>query len=181
MIFFEVLTGRVAFEDSQEKMWRNMRIGPTRVCDELDSVLTQWSNQQTCFSFICWIFRYVKRLLVISSDHSWMDSPLPPVWIQWHQGWDATELSLPGKFCSDPLPVTHTFSNVHSQDWERSNISHGDKFWIDTWHVKQFYPVERQITHLDYQMKRSGLCLPRLGRKRRSENVKASKALAFWI
>ncbi|KAK6777327.1 hypothetical protein RDI58_024044 [Solanum bulbocastanum] len=34
MICFEVLTGRVAFEDSQEKMWRNMRTGPTKVVSD---------------------------------------------------------------------------------------------------------------------------------------------------
>ncbi|CAN4108378.1 unnamed protein product [Withania somnifera] len=108
MIYFEVLTGKVPFEDSHlqgDKMSRNIRAGerplfPFHSPKYLTSLTKKcWHTdpyQRPSFSSICRVLRYVKRFLVMNPEHSQQDSPLPPV----------DYLPLLGNSESDPLPVT---------------------------------------------------------------------------
>lgn len=90
MLCFELLTGKVPFEDSHlqgDKMSRNIRAGErplfplqapkyvtnlTKKCWHMDP------NQRPSFSSICRILRYVKRYIALNPDYnSQQDPPLP--------------------------------------------------------------------------------------------------------
>ncbi|KAK9910237.1 hypothetical protein M0R45_034205 [Rubus argutus] len=92
MVCFQLLTGKVPFEDSHlqgDKMSRNIRAGErplfpfyslryvtnlTKKCWHADP------NQRPSFSSICRILRYVKRFLAMNPDYnSQLDAPMPLV------------------------------------------------------------------------------------------------------
>ncbi|KAM1019470.1 hypothetical protein ACFX13_041556 [Malus domestica] len=92
MVCFELLTGKVPFEDSHlqgDKMSRNIRAGErplfpfyhlryvtnlTKKCWHSDP------NQRPSFSSICRILRYIKRFLAMNPDYnSQLDPPVPMV------------------------------------------------------------------------------------------------------
>ncbi|GFP91936.1 light-sensor protein kinase [Phtheirospermum japonicum] len=91
MICFELLTGKVPFEDAHlqgDKMSRNIRAGErplfpfhspkyitnlTKKCWHTDPI------QRPSFSTICRILRYTKRFLVMNPEQSQPDAPMPPV------------------------------------------------------------------------------------------------------
>ncbi|THG20023.1 ankyrin repeat-containing protein kinase A-like [Camellia sinensis] len=116
MICFELLTGKIPFEDGHlqgDKMSRNIRMGErplfpfpspkyitslTKKCWHTDP------NQRPSFSSICRILRYIKRFLVMNPDHNQLDPPMPLV--------DYSEIeagilkNFPFWWSSDPLPVS---------------------------------------------------------------------------
>ncbi|XP_042453184.1 serine/threonine-protein kinase ULK2-like [Zingiber officinale] len=91
MISFELLTGKVPFEDNRlqgDKTSKNIRVGErplfpfplpkyltdlTRRCWHTDP------SQRPSFSSICRILRYTKRFLIMNPDHSQPNAPVPPV------------------------------------------------------------------------------------------------------
>ncbi|KAL3498961.1 hypothetical protein ACH5RR_041693 [Cinchona calisaya] len=91
MLCFELLTGKVPFEDSHlqgDKMVRNIRAGGrplfsfptpkylanlTRKCWHHNSI------HRPSFSSICRILRYIKKILIINPDHGQPESPPPLV------------------------------------------------------------------------------------------------------
>lgn len=90
MICFELLTGKVPFEDNHlhgDKMSKNIRaterpLFPFQSPKYL-TVLTKkcWQHDpahRPTFSSICRILRYIKRFLVLNPDHGQPDSPVPP-------------------------------------------------------------------------------------------------------
>ncbi|CAH9097216.1 unnamed protein product [Cuscuta europaea] len=89
MICFEVLTGKVPFEDGHlqgEKMSRNIRVGerplfPFPLPKYMTSLTKKcWHddpNQRPGFSSICRILRYIKRFIVLNPEHTHPDSPMP--------------------------------------------------------------------------------------------------------
>ncbi|KAL5572055.1 hypothetical protein UlMin_021652 [Ulmus minor] len=92
MVCFELLTGKVPFEDSHlqgDKMSRNIRAGerplfPFQAPKYLTNLTKKcWHtdpNQRPSFSSICRILRYVKRFLALNPDHHTQpEPPVPPV------------------------------------------------------------------------------------------------------
>lgn len=91
MICFELLTGKVPFEDAHlqgEKMSRNIRAGerplfpfysPKFITNLTKRCWHSDPNQRPSFSSICRILRYIKRFLVMNSDHSQPDGQAPLV------------------------------------------------------------------------------------------------------
>ncbi|KAF5196068.1 kinase [Thalictrum thalictroides] len=91
MICFQLLTGKVPFEDSHlqgDKMSRNIRAGErplfphsspkylvnlTKKCWQTDPTL------RPSFSSICRILRYIKKFLLMNPDHSQSDTPSSPL------------------------------------------------------------------------------------------------------
>ncbi|KAL8499741.1 hypothetical protein ACS0TY_019635 [Phlomoides rotata] len=91
MICFEVLTGKVPFEDTHlqgDKMSRNIRAGERPLfpfhSPKLITNLTKkcWHTdpaQRPGFTSICRILRYTKRFLVMNPEHSQPDAAIPPM------------------------------------------------------------------------------------------------------
>ncbi|XP_072962959.1 uncharacterized protein [Typha angustifolia] len=91
MVCFELLTGKIPFEDNHlqgDKMSKNIRAGerplfPFQSPKYLASLTKKcWHadpSQRPTFSSICRILRYVKRFLIMNPDHGQPDSPAPPV------------------------------------------------------------------------------------------------------
>lgn len=91
MICFELLTGKVPFEDGHlqgDKMSRNIRAGerplfPFSSPKYLTSLTKRcWQtdpSQRPSFSSICRVLHYIKRFLLLNPDHSQPDAPSPPV------------------------------------------------------------------------------------------------------
>ncbi|KAK4268858.1 hypothetical protein QN277_022088 [Acacia crassicarpa] len=92
MVCFELLTGKVPFEDSHlrgEKMSRNIRTGErplfTYSCPKYVTNLTKkcWNadpNQRPSFSSICRMLRYIKKFLATNPNYnSPLDPAVPPV------------------------------------------------------------------------------------------------------
>ncbi|XP_068644706.1 uncharacterized protein [Aristolochia californica] len=91
MVCFELLTGKVPFEDSHlqgDKVIRNIRAGerplfPYPTPKYLTSLTKRcWQADpphRPNFSSICRILRYIKRFLVLNPDHSQPDLPVPLV------------------------------------------------------------------------------------------------------
>uniref|UniRef100_A0A803KZJ5 Protein kinase domain-containing protein n=1 Tax=Chenopodium quinoa TaxID=63459 RepID=A0A803KZJ5_CHEQI len=89
MICFELLTGKVPFEDSHlqgEKMSRNIRVGerplfphhcPKYMTNFIKRCWHTDPDQRPTFSSICRILRYIKRFLMMNSDYSHPDTPVP--------------------------------------------------------------------------------------------------------
>ncbi|XP_020087923.1 uncharacterized protein LOC109709946 [Ananas comosus] len=91
MICFELLTGKVPFEDEHlqgDKTSRNIRAGVrplfpfpspkyltnlTKKCWQADP------SQRPSFSAICRVLRYMKRFLILNPDHNQLDLPTPTV------------------------------------------------------------------------------------------------------
>ncbi|KAF5733105.1 mitogen-activated protein kinase kinase kinase 7-like [Tripterygium wilfordii] len=91
MVCFELLTGKVPFEDSHlqgEKMSRNIRAGerplfpfysPKYVTNLTKKCWHSDPNQRPSFSSICRILRYIKRFLMMNPDYNREpDPPMPP-------------------------------------------------------------------------------------------------------
>lgn len=117
MVCFELLTGKVPFEDAHlqgDKMSRNIRAGERPLfpfhCPKYLTNLTKrcWHadpSQRPSFSSICRILRYVKRFLAMNPEHSIQsDPPMPLV------DYGDIESRLLRKFpsweSSKPLPVS---------------------------------------------------------------------------
>ncbi|KNA08819.1 hypothetical protein SOVF_159290 [Spinacia oleracea] len=116
MICFELLTGKVPFEDSHlqgDKMSRNIRAGERPLfshhCPKYATSLTKrcWHSdpdQRPTFSSICRILRYIKRFLVMNPDYNHPDTPVP------HIDYFDIESGLLKKFPSwmsnEPYPVS---------------------------------------------------------------------------
>ncbi|XP_008791458.1 mitogen-activated protein kinase kinase kinase 7 [Phoenix dactylifera] len=92
MICFEVLTGKVPFEDNHlqgDKMSKNIRAGerplfPFQSPKYLTNLTKRcWHadpSQRPSFSSLCRVLRYVKRFLILNPDHGQPDSVVvPPV------------------------------------------------------------------------------------------------------
>ncbi|KAG6409338.1 hypothetical protein SASPL_127376 [Salvia splendens] len=91
MLCFELLTGKVPFEDSHlqgEQMARNVMAGErplfSRPTPKYLTNLTKkcWQTNpalRPSFSSICRILRYIKKILIISPEHGHPHSPPPPV------------------------------------------------------------------------------------------------------
>lgn len=91
MICFELLTGKVPFEDEHlhgDKTSRNIRAGErplfsflppkflislTKRCWHADPA------QRPSFSSLCRVLRYIKKFLIMNMDHTPLDLPCPPV------------------------------------------------------------------------------------------------------
>ncbi|XP_074573175.1 RAF-like serine/threonine-protein kinase PRAF isoform X2 [Curcuma longa] len=91
MICFELLTGKVPFEDDHlqgDKMSKNIRAGERPLfpsqCPKYLANLTRrcWHSdpvQRPSFSSLCRVLRYIKRFLVLNPDQSLPEPPTPPV------------------------------------------------------------------------------------------------------
>lgn len=91
MICFQLLTGKVPFEDGHlqgDKMSRNIRAGerplfpfysPKYVTNLTKKCWHTDPNQRPCFSSICRILRYIKRFLLLNPDYSQPDPPMTMV------------------------------------------------------------------------------------------------------
>lgn len=92
MVCFEILTGKVPFEDAHlqgDKMSRNIRAGERPLfpfhCPKFITNLTKkcWHHdpaQRPSFSSICRMLRYTKRFLAMNPEYGQQDStPLPPL------------------------------------------------------------------------------------------------------
>ncbi|GLT84721.1 hypothetical protein SLE2022_029370 [Rubroshorea leprosula] len=91
MVCFELLTGKVPFEDSHlqgDKMSRNIRAGerplfpfnsPRFVTNLTKRCWYADPNQRPSFPSICRILRYIKRLLSMNPDYNQSELPMPLV------------------------------------------------------------------------------------------------------
>ncbi|KAK2968108.1 hypothetical protein RJ640_003939 [Escallonia rubra] len=136
MICFELLTGKVPFEDGHlqgDKMSRNIRAGerplfpfhsPKYVTNLTKRCWHTDPNQRPNFSSICRILRYIKRFLVMNPDHSQPDPPVPQV--------DYCDIeagllkNFPNWGSTDPLPVSQVPFQMFAYrvvEKEKSNAS----------------------------------------------------------
>jgi serine/threonine protein kinase len=117
MVCFELLTGKVPFEDSHlqgDKMSRNIRAGerplfPFHSPKYLTSLTKRcWHtdpNQRLSFSSICRILRYTKRFLALNPDYN--SQPDPPMPLVDYCDIESVLLrKLPLMGSSDPSPVS---------------------------------------------------------------------------
>lgn len=91
MICFQLLTGKVPFEDSHlqgDKVSHNIRTGerplfpfqsPKYVMSLTKRCWHSDPTQRPSFSSICRVLRYIKRFLLMNPDHSQPEAPLPVV------------------------------------------------------------------------------------------------------
>lgn len=91
MICFELLTGKIPFEDNHlqgDKMSKNIRAGerplfPFQTPKYLTNLTKRcWHadpSQRPSFSSLCRVLRYIKRFLIMNPDHGQPDSAVPPV------------------------------------------------------------------------------------------------------
>ncbi|XP_074326498.1 uncharacterized protein LOC141664445 [Apium graveolens] len=91
MLCFELLTGKVPFEDDYlqgDKMARNIRLGirplfphpsPKYLVNLLRKCWQVQPSNRPSFSSICRILRYIKKVLVINPDHGQSDASPPLV------------------------------------------------------------------------------------------------------
>ncbi|KAL1830220.1 hypothetical protein ACET3Z_008632 [Daucus carota] len=92
MLCFELLTGKVPFEDNDylhgEKVIRNIRLGirplfphpsPKYLANLLRKCWQATPSNRPSFSSICRILRYIKKVLVMNPDHCQPDAPPPLV------------------------------------------------------------------------------------------------------
>ncbi|KAI3954971.1 hypothetical protein MKW98_004974 [Papaver atlanticum] len=138
MMCFELLTGKVPFEDSHlqgDKMSRNIRAGErplfpltspkyltnlTKRCWQTDHV------QRPNFSSICRVLRYIKRFLVMNPDNGQPDAPSPQV------DYNELEIGLSNKFVGwggnvEPMPVSQIPFQMFSYtvlEKEKSSTGH---------------------------------------------------------
>lgn len=139
MVCFELLTGKVPFEDSHlqgEKMSRNIRAGErplfplnspkyvsnlTKRCWHIDP------NQRPSFSSICRVLRYIKRFLALNPGYNKeQDPPVPPI------DFCDIESAILRKFPSWGSSESSLISNIPFQIFayrviEREKISRGSK------------------------------------------------------
>ncbi|XP_042481810.1 mitogen-activated protein kinase kinase kinase 7-like [Macadamia integrifolia] len=134
MICFELLTGKVPFEDAHlqgDKMSRNIRAGerplfpfssPKYITNLTKKCWHTDPTQRPSFSSICRILRYIKRFLVLNPDHSQPDSPIPPVDYCDIEAWFSKKFSVEGSL--DPAPVSHIpFEMFAYKAMEKERIS----------------------------------------------------------
>ncbi|KAK1377182.1 light-sensor Protein kinase-like [Heracleum sosnowskyi] len=91
MVCFQLLTGKVPFEDSHlqgDKVSHNIRTGerplfpfqsPKYVMSLTKRCWHSDPTQRPSFSSICRILRYIKRFLLMNPDHSQPEAPMPVV------------------------------------------------------------------------------------------------------
>ncbi|XP_008798680.2 mitogen-activated protein kinase kinase kinase 7-like [Phoenix dactylifera] len=91
MICFELLTGKIPFEDNHlqgDKMSKNIRAGERPLfpfqCPKYLTSLTKrcWHanpSQRPSFSSLCRVLRYTKRFLIMNPNHDQPDPVVPPV------------------------------------------------------------------------------------------------------
>ncbi|XP_043722698.1 mitogen-activated protein kinase kinase kinase 7-like [Telopea speciosissima] len=134
MICFELLSGKVPFEDGHlqgDKMSRNIRAGErplfpfhspkyltnlTKKCWHTDP------TQRPSFSSICRILRYIKRFLVLNPDHSQPDPPMPLVDFCDIEAWFSKKFAAEGN--PNPTPVSHIpFEMFSYRVMEKERIS----------------------------------------------------------
>ncbi|KAL6349186.1 hypothetical protein AAG906_033842 [Vitis piasezkii] len=140
MLCFELLTGKVPFEDSHlqgDKMSRNIRAGErplfpfpshkylanlAKRCWHTDPV------QRPSFSSICRILRYIKRFLVQNPDHSQPDLTQPPVdYFELEAGF-VKKLTVEGNL--DPMPVSQIPFQMFAYrlvEKEKTSLDYKDK------------------------------------------------------
>ncbi|KAJ7962527.1 Protein kinase [Quillaja saponaria] len=123
MVCFELITGKVPFDDSHlqgDKMSRNIRAGErplfpfnsskyvtnlTKRCWHTDP------NQRPSFSSICRILRYIKRFLALNPDYSIQpDPPLPLV--DYYDIESGLLRKFPSWGSSDPSPISQIPSQM---------------------------------------------------------------------
>ncbi|KAL2892082.1 Light-sensor Protein kinase [Bienertia sinuspersici] len=116
MICFELLTGKIPFEDSHlqgDKMGRNIRAGERPLfphqCPKYVTNLTKrcWHSdpeQRPSFTSICRILRYIKRFLAMNPDHSHPDSPVPLV--DYYDIESSLQKKFPSWISKEPYPVS---------------------------------------------------------------------------
>ncbi|XP_010553553.1 PREDICTED: CBL-interacting serine/threonine-protein kinase 23-like [Tarenaya hassleriana] len=94
MVCFELITGKVPFEDGHlqgERMAKNIRMGerplfpfpsPKYLVDLIKRCWSSEPSQRPTFSSVCRILRYIKKFLVVNPDHGHpqMQSPLVDCW-----------------------------------------------------------------------------------------------------
>ncbi|PSS09361.1 Protein kinase [Actinidia chinensis var. chinensis] len=142
MLCFEILTGKVPFEEGhlqEDKMGRNIRAGErplfpynspkylvnlTRKCWQAEP------TQRPSFSSICRILRYIKKCLVINPDHGQPESPPPLV------DYCEIEAGYSKLFPGDGSPYLAPVSQVPFQmfaykliEREKTSGSFKDKIW----------------------------------------------------
>ncbi|PKU81960.1 light-sensor Protein kinase isoform X1 [Dendrobium catenatum] len=91
MICFELLTGKVPFEEGHlqgDKMSKNIRLGerplfpfpsPKFLTNLTKKCWLADPNQRPSFSSICRILRYIKRFMIMNPDNGQSDPPSPPL------------------------------------------------------------------------------------------------------
>ncbi|KAJ4953131.1 hypothetical protein NE237_029963 [Protea cynaroides] len=140
MICFELLTGKVPFEDSHlqgDKMSRNIRAGErplfpfdspkyltnlTKKCWHTDPI------QRPSFSSICRILRNIKRFVMLNPDHSQPDPPMTPVDYGDIEAWFCKKFAAEGK--PNPAPVSQIPFEMFAyrvMEKERSSASFKDR------------------------------------------------------
>ncbi|XP_042505661.1 light-sensor Protein kinase-like [Macadamia integrifolia] len=140
MICFELLTGKVPFEDGHlqgDKMSRNIRAGERPLFPfHLPKYLTNltkkcWHTdptQRPSFSSIGRILRYIKRFLVLNPDHSHPDPPLPLVDYCDIEAWFSKKFAAEGN--PNPAPVSQIPFEMFSfrvMEKERINLNFKDR------------------------------------------------------
>ncbi|KAJ4956140.1 hypothetical protein NE237_012923 [Protea cynaroides] len=116
MICFQLLTGKVPFEDAHlqgDKMSRNIRAGerplfpfssPKYITNLTKKCWHTDPTQRPSSSSICRILRHIKRFLVLNPDHSQPDPPMPSVDFCDLESWFSKKFSVEGS--QDPAPVS---------------------------------------------------------------------------
>ncbi|KAM1125530.1 hypothetical protein ACFX1Q_040803 [Malus domestica] len=117
MVCFELLTGKVPFEDSHlqgDKMSRNIRVGErplfpfyslryvtnlTKKCWHSDP------NQRPSFSSICRILRYIKRFLAMNPDYNSQLDPHVPM-VDYCEIESGLLRKIPSWGSSEPSPIS---------------------------------------------------------------------------
>ncbi|KAL3536736.1 hypothetical protein ACH5RR_000102 [Cinchona calisaya] len=137
MICFELLAGKVPFEDGHlqgDKMSRNIRAGerplfPSQSPKYLTKLTKKcWHtdpNQRPSFASICRILRYIKRFLLMNPEYSHPETPVPLV--DYSEVEAAILRSFPSWGDSNILPVSQIPFQIFSYritEKEKSNISH---------------------------------------------------------
>ncbi|KAG6663638.1 hypothetical protein I3843_02G030900 [Carya illinoinensis] len=117
MVCFELLTGKVPFEDSHlqgDKMSRNIRAGerplfpyysPKYLTNLTKRCWNSDPNQRLSFSSICRILRYVKRFLALNPDYSSQQDPPTPM-VDYCDIESGLLRKLSSMGCSDPSPIS---------------------------------------------------------------------------
>ncbi|KAL6979505.1 hypothetical protein U1Q18_021166 [Sarracenia purpurea var. burkii] len=168
MLCFEILTGKIPFEDShlqEDKMGRNIRAGErplfpftspkylvnlTRKCWQADP------SQRPSFSAICRILRYIKKCLVINPDHGQPESPPPLVdYCEIESGYSKL---FPGDGSLCLLPVSQIPFQMFTYrlvEKEKTSGDFKDKIWdlnIDTpslWGAASVFGDENGVANED--------------------------------
>ncbi|GKV31764.1 hypothetical protein SLEP1_g40430 [Rubroshorea leprosula] len=140
MLCFELLTGKVPFEDGHlqgGKMSRNIRAGErplfpyaspkylvnlTKKCWHTDPI------QRPSFSSICRILRYIKKFLVMNSDHEQPEMQLPPLEYMDIESWFLKKFAGDLSFCQPSVTqIPFQMFAYRLAERDRSVMSNKDK------------------------------------------------------